>query len=188
MEVVYKALNKDMTCTMGRGIFQYRENEWITEDEANVGCNGLHACLNVLHCLSYYSNMDDSVYYMGLADGDISEDGVNTRISCTRLKLLKRLDIDGIVTHALNFIATHPFLNDESRYVSYERGIVDKHFIIARGKNPAAKGKLGQIIAFVKEEPLTKKVAAISMYHVDGESILPDVFYRFDGKEAGVAV
>lgn len=185
MEVVYKALNKDLTCTMGRGTFQYKEGVWIEENEANVGCNGLHACLNILDCLGYYSLSENHVYYMALADGDISEDGSNTRVSCTRLKLVKKLGVQDIVLHGMNFIIEHPNLETSSRYVTEERGVVKENFLIVRGKNPAGRGKKGDVIGFLKEHPNSSEIISAGILVVDGENIEEDVFYRLDGKKVG---
>ena len=91
MVKAYKGFHKDLTCTMGKGVFQYREHEWLEEQEANCARNGFHCCYNPLDCLSYYCNFNESVYYLVGADGDIHEDGRDTRIACTRIKLVKRL-------------------------------------------------------------------------------------------------
>lgn len=186
MEVVYKALKKNLTCTMGNGTFQYKEGDWIEEDKANVGNNGLHACLNVLDCLDYYSLSDENVYYMSLADGDISEDGWNTRISCTRLKLMKKLDLPEIVAHGMNFIIEHPHLKTTSSYVKEERGIVSNKFIIVRGKNPAGRGKKGDIIGFLQEDVNSSEIILAGILTVDGDVIEEDTFYHIDGKKVGV--
>lgn len=185
MEIVYKALNKNLTCTMGKGVFQYKVGEWIDEKSANVGCNGLHACLNVLDCLGYYGDIENSVYYMALADGDISEDGQGTRISCTRMKLVKELDATGIVMHALHFIAEHPWLDCSSRHVSKECGNADKHFVIVRGKNPMARGPIGAVLGFIKENTDNNIIEAVNILHVDGKDILPGKYYRMNGLETG---
>lgn len=60
MVKAYKGFNKDLTCTMGNGCFQYRENEWMEEPEANCVRNGFHCCYNPLDCLSYYCNFNES--------------------------------------------------------------------------------------------------------------------------------
>lgn len=83
----YKGFNKDLTCTMGHGRFQYKENEWMEEPEANCVRNGFHCCYNPLDCLSYYRDFSKSAYYVVNADGDIHEDGSDTKIACTRIKL-----------------------------------------------------------------------------------------------------
>ena len=75
MVKAYKGFHKDLTCTMGRGVFQYREHEWLEEQEANCARNGFHCCYNPLDCLHYYNNFKESAYYFVYADGDIHEIG-----------------------------------------------------------------------------------------------------------------
>lgn len=41
MRLAYKAFNADLTCTMGRGTFQYEPGIWYEEKEANCVKNGL---------------------------------------------------------------------------------------------------------------------------------------------------
>ena len=45
-EYAYKMFNKDLTCTKGRGRFQYTPGEWIEEPEANCVKNGFHCAKN----------------------------------------------------------------------------------------------------------------------------------------------
>ena len=110
----YKGFNKDLTCTMGNGKYQYREGVWIEEKEANCGANGLHCCYNPLDVLHYYSDFDKHVFYLVAADGDIHEDGVNTRISCTKMKLVKKLPVLEFVVHAMAYMYDHPHLKCNS--------------------------------------------------------------------------
>lgn len=76
----YKGFNKDLTCTMGHGRFQYKENEWIEESEANCMRNGFHCCYNPLDCLSYYWDFSKSVYYC-LDKSDIYFDRIQRKES-----------------------------------------------------------------------------------------------------------
>ena len=185
MEIAFKALKKDLTCTMGKGVFQYQEGVWIEEDEANVSENGLHACLNVLDCFGYYSFSPENVVYLAIADGDISEDGYGTRISCTRLKLIRSLTTEEIVLHAMNYINLHPELDNSIRYVKEERGEADNAFIIVRGKNPAAQGKKGAVLGLLKEELNSRNIIGASIFTVDGDTVEEDTYYRMDGTKAG---
>ena len=50
--IVYKGMREDMTCTQGRGKFQYHLGETIREDRAKTAAAGLHCTENpflVLH-------------------------------------------------------------------------------------------------------------------------------------------
>lgn len=181
MITAYKGFRKDLTC-MG---YQFKLNEWNEEKEANCVRNGLHCAANPLDCLSYYPNWQESVYYLVLADGDINEDGNDSKISCTKMKLVKQLSLEEFIAHSLNYMAKHPFIKCSSRYIADDKGTAINGFIISRGKNPVAKGKTGDIIGFAKEELLSPKVIELGMHLIDGEKLLPDTYYRLDGSVAG---
>ena len=38
----YKGFHRDLTCTLGKGRYQYREGVWIDETWAECGRAGLH--------------------------------------------------------------------------------------------------------------------------------------------------
>lgn len=182
MEVAYKALNKDMTCTKGKGVFTYPVGEWVEEEKANVSRNGLHAALNPLDCIQYYPDLDNSVYYLALAAGDISEDGFGSRISCTRLKLVKQLDLEHLIAHSIKFIVEHPHLPCNSRYLCRDRGIVSNKFMIIRGKDPIGRGKTGDIVALLKESSDTDEVEDYAMYVVGDGDIKENTWYGTQGE------
>ena len=94
-EYAYKMFNKDLTCTRGRGRFQYTLGEWIEEPEANCVKNGFHCAKNPLDCLSYYPRWDDSQCWIVEIAGDIDEDSIDSKVSCTRIRLIKRLTLNG---------------------------------------------------------------------------------------------
>lgn len=183
----YKGFNKDLTCTMGSGKFQYHENVWMEEPEANCMRNGFHCCCNPLDCLSYYSDFDKSVYYVVLADGDINEDGRDTKIACTRIKLVKKLSKEEFVAHALHYMAVHPLLevnvnvDNEAAWGEAHNGIR-----IVRGKNPKCSAPIGTVVGMVKEAADSKEITDITVYTVDGKNYLPDAAYLVTGEEAAL--
>ena len=52
-------------------------------DQANCRKNGFHCAENPMDCLDYYSDWKNSVYYEVDAAGDIDEDEIDSKISCT---------------------------------------------------------------------------------------------------------
>ena len=60
-------------------------------DKANCRENGFHCAENPLDCLSYYPDMEQSVYFIVNAGGDLDEDGTDTKIACTELTLIRKL-------------------------------------------------------------------------------------------------
>ena len=109
MLIAFKGFDKDLTCTNHGNTYQYRLGVWNEEDKANCGINGMHCAENPLDCLSYYPDWDRAVYYMVVADGDIDEDAYDSKISCTRLRLIKKLDKGEFVAHSLKYLLDHPF-------------------------------------------------------------------------------
>ena len=101
--IAYKGFNKGLVC------LGYHFNMGLNvTPEANCRKNGFHCAEDPLDCLTYYSNMDESEYYIVNAGGDVHEDGSDTKISCTELTIIKKLSRKEFVMHALAFIADHP--------------------------------------------------------------------------------
>lgn len=181
----YKGFNKDLTCTKGHGIFQYRANEWMEEPEANCVRNGFHCCYNPLDCMSYYSDFKRSVYYVVNADGDIHEDGSDTKIACTRIKLVKKLTMEEFVAHALIYMSDHPYL-ESNHIVKNERAYGKPYdgFWIVRGKNPVCAAPIGTVVGMAQEAADSKEIVAMTVYKVDGKQYMQDVAYLINGEEA----
>lgn len=182
--IAYKAFHNDLTCTMGRGIFQYREHEVHTEPKANCAENGFHCAENPLDCLSYYPDWENSVYYMVEASGDIDEDNVDTKISCTELTLLQKLELPDFVVHSVSYMVKHPkrataYRNYGSIQVCREEYVSEKPVlaVIVRGKEPKAAASKGCIVALVQEEQESKAVKQVRVYCVDGKLVKPGISY-----------
>ena len=182
MRIAYKAFAPDLSCTSGGNRYQYQIGVWNEEPEANCAKNGFHCAADPLDCLSYYPDWDHAVYYMVLVDGDIDEDAYDSRISCTRLKLVKQLDKMEFVIHGLNYIQKYPFL-PENKLVRRNRGSTERGFVIVRGRSPKAMGgQIGAILGFAKEEKSSRRIVEIGLQVVDGNNILPDTLYNINGK------
>ncbi|MCM1236038.1 MAG: hypothetical protein NC489_38615 [Ruminococcus flavefaciens] len=185
----YKAFNKDLTCTRGRGVFRYKENRTHKEPEANCARNGFHCAENPLDCLTYYPDWDDSIYYLVEAGGDIDEDDKDTKISCTELTLLSRLHLSDFICHAVSYMANHP-----KRAVTYRsHGLIrvcreeyaskePVKAVIVRGKEPRAAAPEGCIVALVQEEQESKTVKKVKVYLVDGKLIKAGTAYSLREK------
>lgn len=185
MVKAYKGFHKDLTCTKGKGVFQYRENEWLEEQDANCAQNGFHCCYNPLDCMIYYCDFKECVYYLVCADGDIHEDGINTRIACTRIKLEKKLSTEEFVAHALFYMAEHPYLNTSGIVRNEEaHGETRNGFWIVRGKQPRCIAPIGTVVGMVQEELNSKEIISMTVYKVDGREYQPNTVYLINGEEA----
>ena len=83
--IAFKGFNSDMSC---RG---YKFAMGINRTEkANCASNGFHCTENPLDCLNYYPRIDNSVYCIVDACGDVDEDDNDSKISCTELNIIKK--------------------------------------------------------------------------------------------------
>ena len=180
MEYAFKMFNKDLTCTMGKGKFQYEEGKWFEEPEANCVKNGFHCAKNPLDCLSYYS-WNSSVCYLVEIAGDIDEDAHNSKISCTKIRLKRKLTLEEFVIAACRYIYRHPNMPDHDRVKSETAETGRDHFGIARGKNPKARGKLGDLIALLQEKQDSREIRQAGVFEIDGVNLLPDIWYNVQG-------
>ena len=186
MIIAYKAFDKDLSCTACGNRFQYGLGKWNEEPEANCAHKGFHCAENPLDCLFYYPNRDKAVYYMVLADGDIDEDARDSRISCTRMKLIKQLSLPEFIAHSLRYICEHPLRKVNYNRMQTERGEAYRGFSVVRGKNPLIKGRTGDVLGFLKEETDSREIAEAGIYVVDGKDIMPDTWYDIHGKQRAV--
>lgn len=172
--IAYKGFERGLIC---RGYhFKMGLNR---TDEANCAQNGFHCAENPLDCLTYYSNMDNSEYYIVDAGGDVHEDGTDTKISCTELTIIKKLTRKELFLHALAFMVDHP-RREWSSHVSADKADVRyKKYAVVRGTDPIASGPIGSILAFAKEDN-SGKIVQVALAEVDGKKLLPYVWYGVD--------
>lgn len=180
--LMYKGFHKDLTCTLGRGRYQYRENEWIEEPAAGAAQKGFHGAENPLDCLTYYGNWNDSAYYLVEADGDIDEDGSDSKIACTRIRLIHRLSMYEFVTAAVEYICQHPTRGIRERtgmvMVAKDKGAARENgAVIVFGETPQAAGPVGSILALVRMGP-DGTVEGVCIRKVDGEKCKGNTWYR----------
>lgn len=183
--IVYKATNKDMICTSGEGLFQYRLGVPATAEKSKCADAGLHACEYVLDCTWYYGMGKYNRYFKAKAEGDIAEDGHDTRIACTRLTLLKELTNRDIAKEAMLYMIHHPRrdnwktsrhmvqVNENTAEIRIPDGIA-----IARGQHPKVSGCAGAHLGLIREEK--GKITAAKIFDVDGVYILPGVWYTLE--------
>ena len=184
MILAYKGFDLDLSCTSRGNRFQYVPDRWNEEPTAKCGENGFHCAENPLDCLTYYPDWTKSVYYLVAADGDINDTQGDSKISCTRLRLVRRLDLEEFVAHSLNYIWNHPYRENSGR-VCWKTGTAAGGFVIVRGKEPRARGKLGDVLGIVREGRWTREAEEMGLYVVDGEKVLPDTWYDVQGNPLG---
>lgn len=181
---VFKATNADMTCHMGKGKFQYVLGVPAIAEESKCGNTGLHACEYILDCTGYYRLGTGNRFFAANAEGDIAEDGTDTRIACTRLTLLEELDNKMIAREAMLFMMRHPrrenwkksgnllMVAADEAYMGQKDGIA-----IARGREPRVKGCAGAHIGWLRE--VEGEIVGAYLLTVQGP-IKPDTWYTIE--------
>ncbi len=172
----YKAFNIGLKC---RG-YQFVMGKNVCE-EANCVCNGFHCAENPIDCLSYYPNVRTSEYWIVDAGGDIDEDSIDSKISCTELTLLKKLSVKEFLLHCLVWLSKDLRYRTHS-YVSSECGSAERGFAIVFGINPVAKGRDGDILAILQFNKFDKAIA-YGIYVVGMSGIKSGKYYNVMGQE-----
>ena len=181
METAYKMFNKDLTCNMGRGSFQYKPGQWYEEPESNCRRNGFHCAKNPLDCLNYYRNWDASSCWLVEIDGTVDEDDIDSKVSATRIRLVREMDLLTFVAAAGSYIMDHPQLPN-SGWVAVEAGEANgNHFVVCRGKNPRARGRDGDILCILREEKDSPEIERAWIARI-GEGFRPGVWYDVEGR------
>lgn len=179
--IVVKAFGPGLKC---RG-YQYHEGLNVCE-QAKCVRDGFHAAEDPLDCLDYYHSFEGNEFWLCEAGGDIDEDGSDSKISCTELRLLYRLDLTLFVAMALRYMAQHPNRRRNVR-VKWQHGETDaNHFVIVEGDGThdrlTARGRaVGDVIGF--HDMWSGKVIA---FYVDGQTIKPGKWYDINGEEVPV--
>lgn len=176
----YKGFNKGLTC---RGYKFDAEKVNVTK-EANCVKNGFHCAENPLDCLTYYPSWNSSEYWIVDAGGDVHEEGTgDTKISCTELKLVKKLSLSEFLIESIQYMYNHP-KREWGSHVNKEIGSATKqsHFVLVRGKEPKAKGTVGTKIGLLKELKNSKRICEVGLFSVDGVNIKADTYYNVRGE------
>ncbi|RFZ77487.1 hypothetical protein DS742_18210 [Lacrimispora amygdalina] len=180
--IAYKGFSPGLVC---RG-YQFHMGLNVT-DMANCRDNGFHCAEDPLDCLTYYSDMEDSEYYIVEAGGDIDEDDLDSKIACTHLNILKRLTEEEFFLHSLAYMVDHPKRRWNSK-VQKDKGEACNGYALVRGIDPAATGELNDILAFAKEDHATGNIIQVALARVDGRKVLPGRWYGVNLKERQVSL
>ena len=144
-----------------------------TTEKANCRENGFHCAEDPLDCLSYYSSLEHSEYYIVNAGGDIDEDEHDSKIACTELTVIKRLTKEELFLHGLAYMVDHP-RRVWSSHVAANRAMANCGYAVVRGKDPVATGRLGDILAFAKEAPDSESIVQVAVGQIDGASAVKE--------------
>lgn len=182
METAYKMFHADLTCTMGRGTYQYEPGKWHEEDEANVGSNGFHVCKNPLDCLGYYHNFATSQCWACDIDGDVDEAGNDTALSVQRIRLRERLDLPAFVAAACLYIINHPEQPYSGSVTTGPAEPNSNHFAISVGPDARARGELGDVLGILQRYEGRRTIKEATCFVVDGKRYKPGIWYGADDR------
>lgn len=183
--IVYKATHGNMTCTSGKGVFKYKVGEPATADGAKCGNTGLHACEYVIDCTRYYGLNGNNRFFKAVAEGDIAEDGTDTRIACTQLTLTQELTNRDIAREAMLYMARHQRRDGwQSKRYGIDINLVEAEMsepdgiAIARGTDPQVRGCRGAHLGLIVETDGI--IRAAKLVTVDGRIIRPGEWYTIE--------
>lgn len=180
--IAYKMFNHGLIC---RG-YQFRADIANVTDKANCKENGFHCAEDPLDCLSYYPDFEKSECWEVEAGGDIDEDDVDSKISCTEMRLIRNLELRDFLAAALMYMARHPFRKWNGK-IQEGRGEANNGFAVVRGPDPVATGSKGDFLALAKENLITKRIVEISLWKIDGAERKPGLYYDINGQEREVS-
>lgn len=178
--LAYKAFQKGTRC---RG-YKFKKG-WNITDNANCARNGFHCCENPLDCFGYYAADEDiNEFWLIEAAGDIHEDGSDTRIACTHMRLIRPLTLFEFIVEGIKYIREHPYRDTDNKVnISEELDFRDdcKKYLIVRGKNPIVKGLIGHIVAIIKEDEDKRDIKEAAVFEIDGKHFKGGTWYRLNG-------
>lgn len=180
--IAYKGFNGDLTCTMGNGKYQYQPGETFEEESSKCARTGLHCTENPFDVLHYYGLNKGNRYFRVLAEGDINEDGQDTRIACTKMTLLEELSVYKLMGHAMMYMVKYPQRDWKQSLtlcqVAEDRAAADctGAIAIARGQDPLVRGAAGSYIGLIKEKQ-PGEIEAARMC-IAGHLVKADTWYR----------
>ena len=176
-----------MTCTFGRGTFQYEAGQTIKEDSSKCQNRGLHCAENPLECLRWYPLGQENRYFLVEASGSLDElGGDDTQLACTEMTLVRELNVKEMAGHAMMYMVMHPLRPWEwtgnMLQVAQDRAEAKAPgaVAIARGLHPRVRGVSGAILGLIREDG--GLIEDAKLFTVQGD-IKPNTWYTLKGRE-----
>lgn len=172
--IAYKGFAKDLTATLGRGIYKFKLGETVKEESSKTIRSGFHCCENPFECLTYYPLGCGNRYFQVEAAGNIDEDG-GERIACTELTLLKELSLKEFAGYGMMYMVQHPMREKWKQkgthiIVTGDAAVANEteDIAIARGVRPVVKGAECSILGLILE-PEPGMIEAAKLFVVNRE-------------------
>lgn len=169
----YKGFNRDMTCTMGNGTFQYRVGKTYEEKRAKTVQSGFHFVEEPLEVLSWYPN---GRFCLVEAAGDIDED--QDKLACTKITIVKELSLEELYAHEVHFMLENP-KREISRTAKTGSTAEAGKPILVIDENPTARGKRGSSLFLIQKK--RGKILKAAGYKIDGKRFKANRTYNIEG-------
>ena len=185
--LAYKGFNADLTCTCGRGTFQYEIGKTIKESKSKCRNSGAHCAEYPLECLRWYPLGCGNRYFLVEASGSLDElGGTDTQLACTEITLLKELSLKELAGRAMMYMVKHPLreweVNMQCCSVRKDKAEArnEGSMAIARGPHPKVKGAAGSVLGLIRE--VNGGIEEARLFEVNG-NIKPNTWYTLEGRE-----
>lgn len=185
--LAYKGFKSDLTCTFGRGTFQYQTGQTIKSEGSKAQHTGLHCAENPVECLCWYPLGSGNRYFLVEASGSIDElGGTDTQLACTEMTLLKELSLKEFAGHAMVYMVKHPLrewkCDRRMLQIAEDEAEADGagHIAIARGLHPKVRGKHGAVLGLIRDNG--GLIEDAKLFTVEGE-IKPDTWYTLKDRQ-----
>lgn len=172
--IAFKGFNKNLTCTMGKGTYQYEIGQTYEEEEANCAQNGFHCVEEPIRVLDWYPNGRWCVVDVQ----DLHEDG-SDKISARKMKIVKEVSLHQLYAHEAAWIMKHPGRQCSQRVKKGTGTAEENDAVIVRGANPKARGRKGSLLLLLRERK--GKETEVFAYQVDGEKVKEMKWYGWEG-------
>lgn len=181
--VCFKMTKPGLIC---RG-YQFKADEVNICKAATCVREGFHAAENPLDCFSYsdYTYFKNNEFWLCIADGEIHEDMSDTKLSCTELVFVKRLELFEVVAFACQYIVQHP-KRELSRLVTRDKGTTNKNgFALVIGEKPVGTcGAGGSVIGLVRTDA---EGIPVEFAILTEDAVEEGKTYDMEGKEVEVS-
>lgn len=185
--LAYKGFHADLTCTWGKGTYQYELGKTIRESKSKCRNSGAHCAEDPLECLRWYPLGCGNRYFLVEASGSLDElGGDDTQLACTEITLVKELSIKELAGHAMMYMVKHPLRKWEKDMalcsVRKDRaeGQGEGSIAIARGPHPRVKGKAGSVLGLIRE--VDGVIEDAKLFRVEG-NLNQGTWYTLVGRE-----
>lgn len=164
--IAFKGFTKDLTATMGKGIYHFKPGETYKTEKSKTVSTGFHCCENPFECLWYYPLDHGNRFFKVEAAGSIDEDD-DERIACTELTLLQELSLKELAGYGMMYMVQHPMRKKwKQAYKNLE--VTDREvdagrpgeIVIVRGRCPIVQGEHGAILGLILEPEIGNIIAA----------------------------